>query len=158
MGKQLISVIVPMYNVEKYISQCLESLIKQTYKNLEIIVIDDGSTDQSLNIAKRYAKYDNRVKVYSFANAGVSEARNRGLRLAKGDYIAFVDSDDWTAEDMYRILVEKMIKYDLDMIKCSVCESDCDNNTNKIIIPRREILKNKCDVGGTRKSVKKILF
>lgn len=150
MIKGLISVIVPMYNVEDYIGKCLESLIKQTYKNLEIIVIDDGSTDQSAIIVKRYAADDNRIKIYSFVNAGISEARNRGLRLAQGEYIAFVDSDDWVAENMYSKLLEYALKYNLDMVKCSVCETD--TRVNRIIVPDDRNVKTNVMWGGTQEA------
>ncbi|WP_302178527.1 glycosyltransferase family 2 protein [Phascolarctobacterium succinatutens] len=95
MKQPLISVIIPVYGVEKYISQCLESVINQTYKNLEIIVINDGTKDRSAEIAKKYAAKDSRIKVYDFKNGGVSLARNRGVNLANGEYIAYLDSDDW---------------------------------------------------------------
>lgn len=157
MEKKLISVIVPMYNVEKYIGQCLESLIKQTHKNLEIIVINDGSTDKSRDVAQRYATDDNRIKIYDFANAGVSEARNRGLRIAQGEYIAFVDSDDWIAENMYGKLLECALKYNLDMVKCSVCETD--TRVKRIIVPDDRNVKNECDLGGyTGSLLKKYYF
>lgn len=91
----LLSVIVPVYNVEKYLPKCLESIIKQTYKNLEIILIDDGSTDDSGKICDEYAEKDKRIKVVHQKNQGVSVARNKGLDLCTGDYITFVDSDDW---------------------------------------------------------------
>ena len=83
----LVSVIIPVYGVEKYIGQCLESVINQTYKNLEIIVINDGTKDRSADIAKEYAKKDSRIKVYDYENGGVSLARNRGMDFSKGEYI-----------------------------------------------------------------------
>ena len=98
-----------------------------------------------------------RMIIDDFANAGVSEARNRGLRIAQGEYIAFVDSDDWIAENMYGKLLECALKYNLDMVKCSVCETD--TRVKRIIVPDDRNVKNECDVGGVhRKSVKKILF
>ena len=147
-GDKLLSVIVPMFNVEKYVEKCLKSISDQTYANLEIIVINDGSTDNSRKIAEICRKNDDRIKIYDFENAGLSEARNRGLKLAKGDYIAFVDSDDWLANDMYSILIKKAIQYDLDIIKCSAYESE--NGVNKKLLPKQETLKYNCDVGGNR--------
>ena len=89
-----ISVIVPVYNSEKYIEKCIESIINQTYRNIEIIFINDGSTDESLNIIHKYKKLDNRIKVINQSNSGVSAARNKGIKNSIGDYITFVDSDD----------------------------------------------------------------
>ena len=104
-----ISIIVPVYNTSKFLKKCLTSLINQTIKNIEIIVVDDGSTDESLEIAKSFAKLDNRVKVYSKTNGGLSSARNCGLRKATGKYIGFVDSDDYVDENMFETLRD-MIK------------------------------------------------
>ncbi len=100
----LISVIIPIYNVEQYLRQCLDSVINQTYKNLEIILVDDGSTDNSGKICDEYALKDARIKVIHKENGGVSSARNAGLDIAKGDYIGFVDSDDYIEKDMYEYL------------------------------------------------------
>lgn len=101
----LISVIVPIYNVEPYLRECLDSIIRQSYTNLEIILINDGSTDKSGAIAGEYALLDSRVKVIHQANAGVSVARNTGLGVAGGEYLSFVDSDDWLEPEMYEELV-----------------------------------------------------
>ena len=99
-----ISIIVPVYNVEKYLEKCLKSIISQTYKNLEIIVVNDGSIDNSLEICKKFEKIDKRIKVIDKENGGLSDARNAGLKIATGDYIGFVDSDDYIAEDMFETL------------------------------------------------------
>ena len=120
----LISVVIPVYGVEQYIAECLDSVIAQTYKNLEIIVINDGTKDASAEIAKEYAKKDARIKVYDFENGGLSAARNRGVLLANGDYIAFLDSDDWLAPNMYEVLLDAIIANDADMAKCGFCETD----------------------------------
>lgn len=101
----LISIIVPVYNVEKYLRQCLESLINQTYKNIEIICINDGSTDKSSEILVEFTQKDSRVKIITQEKSGVSTARNSGLKIASGDYIMFVDSDDWTEIDACEKLV-----------------------------------------------------
>ena len=98
---KLISVIVPIYNVEKYLTKCIESIINQTYKNLEIILVDDGSPDKSPIICDEYAKKDNRIKVIHKKNGGLSDARNYGMSLATGEYISFIDSDDYIDEEMY---------------------------------------------------------
>jgi len=101
----LISVIVPVYNVEKYLNRCVDSIINQTYKNLEIILIDDGSTDNSGKICDTYSQQDKRITVIHKNNGGQGSARNIGLDICKGDYIGFVDSDDWITPDMYEYLL-----------------------------------------------------
>ena len=100
-----ISVIVPVYNVEKFLAQCLESLVQQTYKNLEIIIVDDGSPDNSFRVYNKYAKSDSRIKIVKQKNSGVSVARNTGLSVAAGKYVHFIDSDDYIDIDYY----EKMM-------------------------------------------------
>lgn len=124
MKQPLISVIIPVYGVEKYISQCLESVINQTYKNLEIIVVNDGTKDRSADIAKEYAAKDSRIKVYDFKNGGLSVARNRGLEIATGEYISYLDSDDWLDTKMYEILLETAMKNEADMVKCGIIETN----------------------------------
>ena len=107
--EKLITIIIPIYNVEKYLSKCIESVINQTYKNLEIILIDDGSTDSSGIICNQYSKKDSRIKLIHIKNSGVSNARNVGLDNASGDWIVFVDSDDWLefnfCERLYEIVM-----------------------------------------------------
>lgn len=105
---KLISIIVPVYNVEQYLEKCITTIINQTYKNLEIILVDDGSKDSSGKICDDFSKKDNRIKVIHKTNGGLSDARNHGLRIAKGDYIGFVDSDDYIAEDMFETLYNLM--------------------------------------------------
>lgn len=107
--KDKISVVVPIYNVDKYLERCINSIINQTYKNLEIILVDDGSTDNSGKIADKYKKIDSRIKVIHKNNGGLSDARNKGIRIASGKYISFIDSDDYIAEDMISYLY-KLIK------------------------------------------------
>lgn len=108
--KPLITIIIPIYNVEKYLSKCLNSVIKQDYKNLEILLIDDGSTDSSGKIADEYGTRDKRIKVIHKENGGLSDARNYGLKLMTGDYVTFIDSDDYVTSDyisfMYNLLKE----------------------------------------------------
>lgn len=113
---QLVSIIVPIYNTEKYLAECLDSLINQTYKNLEIICVNDGSTDNSLKILEQYAKRDNRIKIYSQENKGEAETRNRGLELAQGDYIAAIDSDDSCSLDFIELCVKKVREANSDII------------------------------------------
>ena len=94
MAQTLVSVIVPVYNVESYLEECIESIINQSYENLDIILIDDGSTDNCGQICDKYAELDKRVTVIHKTNGGISSARNSGIEVAKGDYFCFVDSDD----------------------------------------------------------------
>ena len=107
---ELISVIIPVYNVKAYLDRCILSVINQTYKNLEIIIVDDGSTDGSGELCDEYQQRDKRIKVLHKKNEGLSSARNCGLDIAKGSYIGFVDSDDYIMEDMYESLVACMEK------------------------------------------------
>lgn len=115
----LISIIVPVYNVKDYITKCLDSICGQTYKNLEIIIVDDGSTDGSGDICDLYAQADGRIKVFHQSNAGQSAARNRALDVAQGEYIGFVDSDDWIEKDMYEFLYCLAKENDADISICS---------------------------------------
>lgn len=115
----LISVIVPIYNVEVYLPKCVDSILEQTYENLEIILVDDGSTDLSGAIADDYQKKDSRIRVIHKTNGGLSDARNCGIEEAHGEYFGFVDSDDYIAPDMYMTLYEIMIRYGA---KISVCD------------------------------------
>lgn len=96
----MVSIIVPIYNAEQYISKCIESILAQTYRDFELILVDDGSTDMCGKICDEYAKQDSRVHVIHQENKGVSAARNAGISLAKGEYIMFVDSDDFITENM----------------------------------------------------------
>lgn len=111
-----ISVIIPVYNTQNELFRCLDSIVGQTYKNLEIICIDDGSTDNSGKIADEAAVNDNRIKVVHKTNKGESNARNMGLKMASGDYIAFCDCDDWLDKDMYQIMVSELERENLDMV------------------------------------------
>lgn len=113
--EELISVIIPVYKVEKYIKKCVDSIINQTYKNLEIILIDDGSPDNCGKICDEYAKLDERIKVVHKKNGGQAEARNIGLDIANGKYIGFVDSDDYIENNMFEILYRNLIEYDADI-------------------------------------------
>ena len=117
--KNMISVIVPSFNAEKYIERCLKSICNQTYRDLEILVIDDGSTDDTAIIVKKFVQTDDRVKYYYQNNTGVSAARNHGIDLALGELITFVDADDSIVSEMYHILVEQMEINDADITQCS---------------------------------------
>lgn len=111
-----ISIIIPVYNIERYIGKCLESLIKQTYNNIEIIVINDGSTDQSFNVIEKYCENDLRIELINQENQGVNEARKNGYLHSSGDYLLFVDGDDWLEIDAIDKLVDIAIKHNPDII------------------------------------------
>lgn len=115
----LISIVVPIYNVEKYLEQCLDSIVNQTYTNLEIILLNDGSKDSSGDICNRYAEKDSRVSVVHKDNEGVSKTRNKGIELSHGDYVMFVDSDDWLDLDMCEQLMNAITLYNVDMAMCT---------------------------------------
>lgn len=147
MEETLVSIIVPIYKVEKYLRQCIESIIEQTHQNIEILLIDDGSPDSSLQICEEYAKKDNRIKVFSKPNGGLSDARNYGLERAKGKYIAFIDSDDYVHKDYIQELLKKCIETKSDIAMCGIKRVD-DNGqeleeieiTNKHIQTGREMI------------------
>lgn len=115
--KKLISIIVPVYNVEPYLRKCLDSIINQTYQNLDIIIVDDGSTDGSGQICDYYQSADRRIRVFHKKNEGLSSARNLGLQHAKGEFIGFVDSDDFIDLDMYESMLHEMDD-DVDIVTC----------------------------------------
>ena len=122
----MISVIVPVYNIEAYIEKCILSITGQSYKNLEIIIVDDGSTDASGSICDKYAVLDSRITVIHKANGGLSEARNCALDIAKGDYISFVDGDDRIHPQMYEILLKCIEHHKADMICCEYSSDEND--------------------------------
>lgn len=121
MKKIKVSVIVPVYNVEKYLDRCLSSLVNQTYKDIEIIVVNDESPDNSQKIIDDYVlKYPHIIKTYFKKNGGLSDARNYGIKRSTGNYIAFVDSDDYVELNTYEIMVNKLREYDYDMVVCNL--------------------------------------
>lgn len=115
----LISIIVPVYKVEKYLQECVTSIQNQTYRNLEIILVDDGSPDKSGKLCNEYAKRDSRIKVIHKVNGGLSSARNAGLKIAKGEYIGFVDSDDYIRKNMYEKLLDACIQNKTEIAACN---------------------------------------
>lgn len=123
----LISVIVPVYNVEKYLARCVDSIVNQTYKNLEIILVDDGSTDLCPQMCDDYAEKDSRIKVVHKKNGGLSDARNAGMAVATGEYISFIDSDDYVSDDFFECLLDVMNKENSDIAECSVVKLYEDN-------------------------------
>ncbi|MBE6777085.1 MAG: glycosyltransferase [Ruminococcaceae bacterium] len=120
-----ISIVIPFYNAEKYISQCIESILAQPISSYEVILVDDGSTDDGFSICKKYALQDGRITVLHQKNQGVSAARNRGITAACGEYVGFVDSDDYIRPDMFQVLLGHAERYDADVTLCdSIAISD----------------------------------
>ena len=115
-----VSIIVPVYNVESYLEKCLDSLVNQTLKDIEIIVVNDGSPDNSQKIIDEYQKKYKQIKAYKKENGGLSDARNFGIKKATGDYIAFVDSDDYVTTDMYEKMYQKAVGGNFDMVVCDL--------------------------------------
>ena len=145
--KALISIIIPVYKVEKYLEKGIQSVINQTYENLQIILVDDGSPDNCGKICDEYAKKDHRIEVIHKSNGGLSDARNKGLEIAKGEYIGFVDSDDYIEADMYEVLYNLLKQYNADVSICNfytvsqgkISIKNADNGINEY--NRIEILK-----------------
>lgn len=138
----MFSIIVPVYNVEKYLDQCLESILRQTFKDFECIIIDDGSPDNSNIIIDKYVKLDQRFKVIHQKNMGISAARNAGLDIAKGDYIVFVDSDDYIADDYLEKFALKIADTDADMVICGLIEVYKDYEKSKVFaVESTEVIK-----------------
>lgn len=123
-----ISIIVPVFNVEKYIHDCIESILNQSFKDFELILVNDGSSDRSGDICDEYSKKDKRIAVIHKENGGQSSARNRGIDIAKGEYVGFIDSDDWIEPDMYKILYEKAIEINADISACNIVEYQKDSS------------------------------
>ena len=140
----LLSIIIPVYNIDQYISRCLDSLINQTYKNLEIIIVDDGSTDNTASIIDEYAKKDKRIIIIHKKNEGVSLARIAGMEKANGKYVGFVDGDDIAEKDMFEMLMKNAKEYDADISHCGYVmdfpdgHSDYYYNTGKIIVQNNQ--------------------
>lgn len=127
----LISVIVPIYNVEKYLDRCVDSIINQTYKNLEIVLVDDGSLDNCPKMCDDYAEKDSRIKVVHKENGGLSDARNAGMKVATGEYVSFIDSDDYVSLDFYETLLDTIVDNDSDIVECGVVKFYEDNSFDK---------------------------
>lgn len=128
----MLSIIVAAYNVEKYIEKCLNSLMNQTYKDIEILVVNDGSSDNTEKIIKDYEKKNKKIKLLSKTNGGLSDTRNYGVNHSKGEYITFVDGDDYVDEEMYEEMLDKMIRENSDMCICNFKKI----YSNKIKIPK----------------------
>ena len=129
-SEDLVSVIVPIYNVEKYLNKCVDSIVNQTYKNLEIVLVDDGSTDDSGKICDEYAGKDSRIKVVHKENGGLSDARNNGIDISNGRYLAFIDSDDWIEPNMIEKMYSNAIENNADI---SVCQYEIVHSREAVI-------------------------
>lgn len=138
MVNDLLSIVVPTYNVDKYLTRCLDSLLNQTYNNIEVIVVDDGSTDSSGVIAERYKKIDGRVKVIHKENGGLSDARNVGIKASKGKYIAFVDSDDFIEPDIYEKSMLKIKNANADILVFEIIKNYSSGIIKKFKLDKEE--------------------
>lgn len=139
--KDKVSIIIPIYNTQKYLKKCVESLIKQSYNNIEIILINDGSTDDSKNICLNLKNKDKRIIFLDQKNKGVSSARNLGLKNAQGNYITFIDSDDYVDKDYIKKMLECIIKNNADICECSVQKIDEHGHNLDIIALKNEIIE-----------------
>lgn len=119
---ELISVIIPIYNVSAYLERCIESVVRQTYRHLQIILVDDGSTDRSGEICDEWEKRDGRIEVYHTLNRGLVRARKFGLDKSRGGYVCFVDGDDYIDTNMYEELSEQIVKHDADFVHSGYIE------------------------------------
>lgn len=140
MDQPLISVIVPIYNVEEYLDRCVESIVNQTYKNLEIILVDDGSPDNCPKMCDSWSEKDNRIKVVHKENGGLSDARNAGMPFATGEIISFIDSDDWIELDMFERMLSRMQKDNSDMVSCGVKWVEEDGSLIRDVTSENEVL------------------
>ena len=129
----LITIIIPFYNSEKYLSHCIKSVLYQTYDNLQIILVNDGSTDGSLQIATKFAANDKRIEIVSKPNGGLVSARKAGIEKAKGKYTLFLDSDDWIEEDYVECLYNEMVKSDADIVCSDIYYDSEDGKTSKVV-------------------------
>ena len=136
----LVSIIVPIYNVEKYLPKCLDSILTQTMQNIEVILINDGSLDSSLVICNNYASKDSRIRVIDKVNAGVAAARNTGLDLAKGNYIGFVDPDDWVEPKMYESMHGKLSGSEYNVCLCNYYKNDRLGSSSKVLKIKKDYL------------------
>lgn len=148
MKKLKFSIIIPVFNTEKYIEKCFNSILSQTYSDIEVILVDDGSTDNSLEICKKYELMDNRFKVVTIKNQGVSVARNTGLLYSTGDYITFLDSDDWLENNAIELIYEKLSYKKYDIIQCNLYINNLNNQnlyykatSDLIVTNKKEILE-----------------
>lgn len=134
-----LSIIMPVYNGEQYLNYSIQSVLNQTYKDYELILVDDGSTDHSLEICEKYQSKDERIRVISQENKGISGARNAGIDIATGKYITFMDNDDVIQPEMYEIMLKYMVSDGLDLIMCGAVRTENYNFLN--VVDQYEICK-----------------
>ena len=146
MENELISIIVPIYNVENYLRQCLDSIVSQTYQNFECLLINDGSSDNSADICREYIEKDSRFRYFEKENVGVSSARNLGIERSKGQYITFIDSDDWVDSEYLEVLYRALIEEKADIAISTYKQFNMDDNCYYVYSYQRgmknEFLKN----------------
>ena len=150
---RLVSIIVPIYNVEKFLEECIQSIINQTYKKIEIILVNDGSTDNSYDICLKYQKKDNRIHVINKINGGLSSARNTGLSKARGEYVVFIDSDDFIDSAMIEILVDLIEKESADIVCCNYDMYD----ENSQLVKKHKLYSKGIEVFDRKKSIDLLL-
>ncbi|RJX41541.1 glycosyltransferase [Paenibacillus pinisoli] len=153
--KPIISIVVPIYNMEGYLPRCLDSLLRQTYPLFEIVAVNDGSTDSSLAVLKRYAAADSRIRIIDSANGGVAAARNLGMASCRGEYIGFVDPDDWVEPEMYGEMHAASLEHDADIVMCGYTrEFGTHANPKPFSLPDMTILRgDEVQTGMTRRLV-----
>lgn len=134
MKNNLISIIVPVFNTETYLEKCLNSIINQTYTNLEIILVNNIETKGTKEICEKFKELDNRIQIINVSNVGVGEARNIGIRHSTGEYFGFIDSDDYIKEDMYELLLKYMVDNDADIADIGFAREENRNNREQGIL------------------------
>lgn len=139
----MISVIVPVYKAEKYLNRCVESVVNQTYRDLEIILVDDGSPDRSPELCDIWARKDKRIKVIHKKNGGASSARNMGLNVAMGDYVAFVDADDYISRDMFEVMSDAAVRNKVDVVSCGRVRVGVNGNTELFTLNQEKCFSGK---------------
>ena len=139
MNNELISVIVAIYRVEQWLPRCIDSILAQTHRNIELILVDDGSPDNCGKLCDDYAKKDARIRVIHKENGGQSTARNAALDIAQGDFIGFIDGDDWIAPTMYEVLLSHLKAFSVDIVQCG-CNIWIDGNVCKDVESRKQLL------------------
>lgn len=149
-----ISIIVPVYNVEKYLKNCIDSILNQTFKDFELILVNDGSTDKSLDICKYYESIDSRIRIINKQNGGLSSARNAGLDVFIGKYVGFIDSDDYIHPQMYEILYNQMTKNNADI---GICDFEKVYDFNKEFLDNKFILNNEIESMNNEDALLKLL-
>lgn len=152
MNEELISIIIPIYNVEKYLDKCIKSIEKQTYQNIEIILVDDGSPDNCGEMCDKYAQADKRIKVIHKKNGGLSDARNEGVKISTGKYITFIDSDDYVEEQYIELLYKAIIQNNTEISQCGINEV---NEEEKLI---NEIGEKEDKVKSTLKMLEELYY